>query len=127
MLEAGNQVPHFTATALDGTRVDYKSIWQRRHLLLVCLPEADTADSRSYAAMLRQEASDLAPDDVACVITRDAIAGIPRPGAVIADRWGELAFVAEAAAVSMLPPARELRDWIQYVQSKCPECEGEAR
>ena len=126
MLQAGHQVPHFRVSAIDGTGLEYKSLWQRQHLLLVCLPAADDAESRSYIEAVRQAACLFAPDDVACVFTRDAIDGISRPGVVIADRWGEIVFVAHAAEVSMLPSPRELSDWVRYVQSKCPECEGEA-
>jgi hypothetical protein len=51
MLERGDQVPHFAVTMLHGTRTDYSEIWQRRNLLLVCLPaEAPAEVIRGYAS-----------------------------------------------------------------------------
>jgi len=62
-----------------------------------------------------------------CVITRDRVPGVPCPSAVVADRWGEVVYVATASDVADLPSAQELVDWVTYLQTQCPECEGEAR
>jgi hypothetical protein len=45
----------------------------------------------------------------------------------VADRWGEIAYVAAAPHVTELPTASELIEWLDYVERRCPECEGEAR
>ena len=70
--------------------------------------------------------SELTGDDNAFVITRDRVSGLPSPGVVVADRWGEIQYVADAAGVDDLPSPQELIEWLQYVQSQCPECQGEA-
>ena len=43
------------------------------------------------------------------------------------ERWGEIAYVAAVSDVQGLPSADALADWIEYLRSQCPECEGEAR
>jgi hypothetical protein len=125
LLRARDHVPHFTVTALDGSQVVYTRIWQRRHLLLLCLPPGDAA-STSYVAEARAALPGLDPEDVALVATGEAFDGMPCPGVLIADRWGEIVFVVEAAEVRLLPAPQELADWLTFVQSRCPECEGEA-
>lgn len=126
MLERGDQVPHFQVTALDSSSVHYVEIWQRKNLLLVSVP-TESMDASSYAAKLTDRLRQMAADDVACVITLDAVSGVGRPGVVVADRWGEICFAEEAARVKDLPGPDELIEWLHYLQKRCPECEGEAR
>jgi hypothetical protein len=129
MLQPHDNVPHFAVTDIDGGAVTYGSIWQHSHLVLVCLGHALAADEgererlKAYARSIRQ----LAGADVACVITRDEIPSVPCPGAIVADRWGEIAYVAPADDVHRLPSPDALAEWIEYLRSQCPECEGEAR
>ena len=125
-LKPGDLLPHFTATDLYGGRIDYSSIWQRKNLVLVMLPDAGSS-SRSYAEQLMALARDAKKDDTAWLVTRDRIAGMPNPGAVIADRWGELVHITEAPDVAHLPAPDDLVEWVTYVQHRCPECEGETR
>jgi hypothetical protein len=114
-----NLVPHFTVTGLDGRSIAYASIWQRRNLVLVVLPAAGCDD---YAAAIDASISELTAHETACVVTRDAVSGVPQPGVAIADRWGELFHVAAG-----LPAVAELVEWLRYAQMQCPECRGEAR
>ncbi|HET9265340.1 MAG TPA: hypothetical protein VFO14_19975 [Vicinamibacterales bacterium] len=125
MLQPGRLVPHFTIAAMDGATVAYSDIWQRKNLLLVLLPE-DQA-SEDYAGQLRARMPDLTAYDTACVISREDVAGAPRPGAVIADKWGEVHFVAGHETPAKLPTPDELIEWLRYVQMQCPECQGEAK
>jgi hypothetical protein len=125
-LHAGNLLPHFAVTDLYGRRVDYSSIWQRKNLVLVMLSGTDPL-SRSYADQLMARGRDSKEDDTEWVVTCERIAGMPNPGAVVADRWGELMHVAHAPDVAHLPVPDELAEWVDYVQHRCPECEGEAR
>jgi hypothetical protein len=114
-----NLVPHFTVTSLDGRVVTYTSIWQRRNLVLVMLPDEGPDD---YIAQLAANMGELTAHDTACVLTRDTVAPLPRPGVAVADRWGELFHVAAG-----LPAPPELVEWLRYAQMQCPECRGEAR
>ena len=114
---------------MGGTRVQYATIWQHRPLVLVCLADAERdgggadADARYIADI--QALGDAG--DAAVVITRDPVAQVARPAALVADRWGEIFFVRSGQSVHDRPPARELAEWLHWVRMKCPECEGETR
>ena len=123
-LQRGDQVPRFEVRNLQGDPFSYSTIWQRENLVLVTLPEdVELGNASALASRTR----DFAERETVLVITRDRIAGLPTPGAVVADRWGEIVHVAAAPDVSALPAASELIEWIDYVRIRCPECEGEAR
>ena len=126
MLKRGDLLPHFTVTDLDGTRVEYSSIWQRKNLVLLMLPDTGPS-AHAYAEHLIARARDSQNDDTAWLITRDRIAGLPSPGAIVADRCGELMYVAHAPGIAELPRPDEIVAWVDYVQHRCPECEGEAK
>ena len=119
-------VPMFTASNADGTRVRYEEIWQRRNLLLVSLPNDDPTGAE-YATTLGVLEPDLAAYDAALIITTTRIEGVPSPGVVVADRWGEVYYVQEADRASSLPAPDELIDWLRFVRNECPECQGETR
>ena len=125
-LQRHDLVPHFEVTDLSGRRVAYSSIWQRKNLVLVILPDAGPR-SRRYVDRLSTSIRTMNAGDTSWIVTRDPVDGLPRPGVVVADQWGEIAHVAGAAVVEELPAPDELIDWLRYVQSRCPECEGEAR
>jgi hypothetical protein len=127
MLERGDLVPHFEVATLEGDVVSYSTIWQHRILVLVTLPASESDTSRSYASQLTAHMPALSRDDVACVITRDRLRGVPTPGVLVADRWGEIIHMVAASDVAELPPTGELLDWVAYVRSQCPECQGEAK
>jgi hypothetical protein len=127
MLKTGDLVPHFAVTTVGGERFDYSDIWQRKNLLLVSLSHAESAGNADYVSQLTEQMLDLTADDTACVVTRDSISGLPTPGVVVADRWGEIHHVAHAARIEDLTRPAELVEWCRFVQSQCPECEGEAK
>ena len=83
--------------------------------------------SRFYAEQLMARGRDSRADDTEWVVTSDRIAGTSNPGAIVADRWGELMHVARAPDVAHLPVLDELVEWVDYLQHRCPECEGEVR
>lgn len=122
MLQPRESVPHFEVAGTDGQPVRYASIWQRKNLVLVRLPDPMTGDAEEYAAQLTARLPEITGQDAECVITRDEVPGMPAPGALVADRWGEVHFVQAGR-----PPVAELIEWLQYLQVKCPECEGESR
>jgi hypothetical protein len=49
------------------------------------------------------------------------------PGVVVADRWGEIVHVATTSQVDILTSPEDLLDWLDYLEKRCPECEGEAK
>jgi hypothetical protein len=126
MLRRGDQVPHFEVKTVGGELFRYASIWQHKSLVLIVLPAdapAGAYDPREQA--LPADASQ--PRESVCVVTRDAVAGLQAPAALVADRWGEIVHVTEASGVDELPPPADLLDWLDYVERRCPECEGESR
>ena len=127
VLQSGNRVPHFTVTRIDGSRAAYADAWQFRNLLLVVLPAEPSPAEDAYLARLDARDADWASFDTASILTRDDVPGVPRPGVVVADRWGEIHHVSGAASVGELTPPDELVEWLRYISHKCPECEGEAR
>ena len=85
------------------------------------------AACEAYIAQLTVQIAAFACRNSECVITRDHVPGISSPSVVVADKWGEIVYVATTSDVAALPPAQELVDWVSYLQIQCPECEGEAR
>ena len=127
MLKTGDLLPHFNVTTLGGERFGYSDIWQRKNLVLVSLSHEESAGSADYVSQLTSEMSALTGDDIACVVTRDNISGLPIPGVVVADRWGEIHHVAHAARIEDLTSPAGLVEWSRFIQHQCPECEGEAK
>jgi hypothetical protein len=62
-----------------------------------------------------------------CVVTRDRVPGLQAPATLVADRWGEIVYVTDTSRVDELPASSDLLDWLDYVDRRCPECEGETR
>jgi hypothetical protein len=120
-------VPHFSVTTIDGEPCPYAELWQKKNLLLVLLPQTTSSDVDAYVSILQEHTGHLEAAETTSVITRDRVPGFASPGVVIADRWGEIAYVAEGRSASELPPFDTLIEWLRHVQSRCPECEGEAR
>src|SRR3954470_23568490 len=115
----GAQLPHFEVTTIDGERFRYASIWQLKNLALLTLGPEDEPGP-GIADLLARGAEFDALKSV-CIVTRDSIASVPTPGVLIADRWGEVVHVETTAE---LPTTTELLEWLDYVERRCPECEG---
>ena len=124
-LQVGDAVPHFVVRGVDGSVVHYSSIWQHRNLVLVILPRTPAADP--YADDLTARTSAFDEQASTCVITREHIPGLPAPGLLVADRWGEIVHVVTPLAVTELPSVAQLLQWLEAIEYRCPECEGEAR
>jgi hypothetical protein len=45
---------------------------------------------------------------------------------VIADQWGEVAHVAGGGEGHGLSEPAEIVEWVRYLATQCPECQGEA-
>ena len=120
-------LPMFTVTnAVDGALVRYHDVWQRKNLLLVMAPENDPT-AAGYSTALVEASATVAVENTTLVVTSDTIPGIPSPGVVVADRWGEIYYVKGAGRTADLPTPHELTEWLRYVENECPECQGEAR
>lgn len=117
VLGRGDHVPHFEVTLPTGGAFAYASIWQHKNLVLVTLPDA-TADSR-YASELSDRHADFARLHTACVITFDRVAGLPAPGVLVADRWGEVVYAAVTSEASDLPHPSELIEWVDWIARRC--------
>jgi hypothetical protein len=127
MPQRGDLVPQFDLTTLAGERVTYSTIWQRKNLVLVTLGEPESEAADRYAHELTARMADFGENATACVITRERVPGVPDTGVLVADRWGEIVRVFASSDVAELPDTREILEWINYMQSRCPECEGEAK
>ena len=126
-LRRGDQVPNFEVTTLDGATVGYRTLWQHRNLVLIALPAADVEGSAEYVASVTGRTQAFAGHNATCIVTRDSIRGLVPPAVIVADRWGEIVYAAATAEVRDLPSADAILEWLEYVQHRCPECEGESR
>jgi hypothetical protein len=126
MLRRGDQVPHFEVKTVGGELFTYASIWQHKNLVLVALPGGALVGGHDALEQARHSDA-LQRRESVCVITRDPVPGLQAPAALVADRWGEIVYVTETSRADELPSSSELLDWLDYVNRRCPECEGEAR
>jgi hypothetical protein len=127
MLQRGDSVPHLEVRTIGGELFDYSTIWQRHNLVLVAMPAAESQTADNYISRLMALTPDCAAKGAECVITRDRMSAISSPGVVVADKWGEVVHVATASNVDDLTAPEELLDWLDFVNARCPECEGEAK
>jgi hypothetical protein len=97
MLHVHDLVPHFTISTAAGQQLAFGSLWQRKMLLVVCVPrQSQTAEA--YGRVLNAAFCEARFGDAACVVTTDAVSGLACPSAIVADRWGEIVFVASVDA-----------------------------
>jgi hypothetical protein len=125
MLNKGDHVPRFECVTIDDIRVNYADLWQKKNLALLCLSDDDSPEAQTYIQQLREALPALAVHDAVVVVTTNPIDGMPLPGCAVADRWGQMQWVASADRVVDLPSPREIAAWLQFVEIQCPECEGE--
>lgn len=117
-------VPHFDVTTIDGLRVRYADLWQRRRLLLITATTADRIGVESYRLQWLGLQRELDECETALVMTVEEVAGIPPGTVLIADRWGEV-FCREVAPdgdVTRLPSVDEVMSWVRFAAMQCPEC-----
>ena len=127
MLQRGDSVPHFEVKSLRGEMFSYSSIWQRTNLVLVVVPVEKSEFPGTYVSRLVARRSEFTAKNAECVVTADRVPGIDGPAVVVADRWGEIVYAAATSHVDTLTSAQELLDWVDYLERRCPECEGEAK
>ena len=125
VLEPGLDVPHVDLMTTAGDPVRYGDLWQHRALLLISA--RDAADARAFEEALRDRVGEIDALGAKAVVSTTALEGLPHPGILIADRWGEICHVAPRPESCTTAFLDELMSWLQFVQARCPECEGEAR
>jgi hypothetical protein len=117
VFERRARVPHFVVRSVDGATVDYRSIWQREQLLLICLDESATSDPLIRLAQdLATRGTDLSVVETSLVVTRESIAGLPCPALILADRYGEIFWTREPGGVT---DADDVIDSLRVIQSRC--------
>lgn len=127
MLRRGDSVPHFEVKTVGGELFNYSTIWQRKNLVLLAVPTEESESPGTYVSQLMSRTSEFTAKDAVCVVTGDHVPGIERPAVVVADRWGEIVHLATTSQVGDLTSPEELLDWVDYLDRRCPECEGEAK
>lgn len=149
-LGVGDRLPPLSLPrARDGVQVAWRA--PARGSLVVVFP-ADVVNGESYLGGLAAEESELrvwdgrllvvlpagvepsavvpidASDALTILIDTDGDArrrcGVAEGEAAvfIADRWGQIYRVVRAAKDDGLPPPREIRDWLRFLATQCPEC-----
>ena len=116
MLAPGAQLPHLTLTSVTGDTIAYRDLWQRCNVAIVCTADAEVARPFVNAT------ADFAERNAVCLVTRETHEVLPCPGIVIGDRWGEIVHVARE-----VPRVEDVLEWLDHLEQRCPECEGEAR
>jgi hypothetical protein len=61
------------------------------------------------------------------VVTCEPVAGLSAPSVLVADKWGEIVHLTTARRLEDLPSAAQLLEWLDYLEQRCPECEGETK
>lgn len=125
MLDRGDAVPNLEVMTLGGDVFGYSTIWQRKNLVLIT--RSPNASDGSYVSELSSLSSEFNARECVSVITRDGVAGLPTQGALVADRWDEIVHVVVASDIADLPTPAELLVWVEHLEIRCPECEGEAK
>jgi hypothetical protein len=117
-------VPHFDVTTLDGRRVQYDDIWQRRNLVLVLISPQEREDGARYASQLQARRDEFEREETTVVVTSDAVPKLPSPAALVADRWGEILYLESASGGESprFPDVNELLSWVHFAEIQCPEC-----
>lgn len=122
-LNRGDLLPHFEARTIQGHDFIYSGIWQRKQLAMILVPES-FSDS-GFVSRWESLRADFEARETVLTISTEPVPGLPAPGVVVADRWGEIVFVAGSERVDELPGPAELLDWADYTRRRCAECEGE--
>jgi peroxiredoxin len=90
--------------------------WDGFVLAIVASEPADRAslDDRPFPLLLDSEGR-----------LRAAL-GIEPPAVLIADQWGEVHLSERAGEPHHFPTVESVVQWVRYLATQCPECQGEA-
>jgi len=83
-------VPHFDVVTLNGQRVHYRDLWQRRNVVLLLVSPGDRGVAERFAAQVDAHRSEFEESDADVVVTTGPVPGFSPPRLVVADRWGEI-------------------------------------
>ena len=99
---------------------------------LILLLHEDCAHCQAFRTQLDDVESEITwwSCDMAVATERNASLlktelDVQAPGIVIVDQWGDVAFIRNAVAHDF-PQVSEILTEVQYLGTRCPECEGEA-
>lgn len=127
MVSMGDSVPFFEITDTAAAAFRYRDLWQRKNLLLLTVPD-HSPPFATLIARLQARMPELTAHDTAVVITSETVPGVPMPGLLVADQWGEIYHVASIDADDPREADPDgLLEWLRFVQYQCPECQAEAR
>jgi hypothetical protein len=117
-------VPHFDVTAVDGRRIRYDEIWQRRNLVLIIVSRQERQAGLRYASQLEARREQFDRADTAVVVTVDTVPKLSAPTALVADRWGEILYLETASGdrPGRFPDIDEMVSWVHFAEIQCPEC-----
>jgi hypothetical protein len=117
-------VPHFDVMTIDGRRVRYDDIWQRRNLVLVLVTPREREAGARYASQLEARRVEFEGEETTVVVTADVVPKLAAPIALVADRWGEIVFLETASGGQTFrwPDVDELLSWVHFIEIQCPEC-----
>jgi hypothetical protein len=122
-LSPGDLIPFFEGETIDGRRLRYEEVWQRRNVILFVLSATARAEASVYLSGVQARVSELRPDDTTLVVCDRKINGVPLDGVVVADRWGEIAYIRELTShPGEWPSVNEILEWVEFIRVKCPEC-----
>jgi hypothetical protein len=122
-LHERDELPHFDVTTLDGRRVRYTQLWQRRNLLLVLTDPQRRPEAIALSLELNAHSKKFDDAETTVVVTADTFPGLRAPCVLIADRWGEIMHIAAPSSDRQsFPTVDELLTWVHFAQIQCPEC-----
>ena len=114
-------IAHFDVTTVDGERVRYRDLWQRRILVLVAGRPDERDGLVPYASRLADLRRAFDDCEATVVITTDRVKDVSAPSVIVADRWGEVQH-RRHFSVAEPPDVEELLSWVRFIQTQCPEC-----
>jgi hypothetical protein len=122
-LSPGDLITTFEGETFDGHPLRYEDVWQSRNLVLFVLPATARAEASSYLAAVEARLAKLRPDDTTLMICDHEISGVALGSVVVADRWGEVAYIHKLTSrPAEWPPVDEILEWVEFIRIKCPEC-----
>ena len=124
-MKSGDRLPDVQVPSVDGDIVRLRTHSRLATVLLALHPECSACNAyREDIAAHGRQLSEWDGRVVAVGPLPDI--GIEAPSVLIADQWGELAVVENAGEQHAFIDVQEVIDWLRFLATKCPECEGEA-